>query len=717
MKIIHSINNHQIEKDIDDKENVGFLLANGLGGYAAFAKTNDSRYNGWFVTLGQKLYKIIDEINLPGEGKAVKLRNDFYKAERSFDGGLTESVFFPREQNSLVYELSKASSAEIVLDTREPYDGRNFGRNYEILEEDGLTIIKYTKSKNWEEDKAEGKEYEIYLAIKADGGKIEKIGQWAAKHYGYDELRASQPFDKHVYKALKINAQKIVFSAALDKKTAKSEAVSVFKNANELKSKNKKRIDKFASATKIYDEKTVISCAAAKNSLASLIVQDGKKFGVCAGFPWFFQFWTSDEAICLKSVSEIDKRLAERILLRDITYINNDGKMYDILNAKALGQYSPNMDAAGWLFKRADIIKKGSLNKKKIKIKIVEVIENLRKNHTRDGFVYSEAGETWMDTFYAGDLRDGARIEIQALMLSMYKEAFKLTGNERYKTWETELRDNVRKKFWNGKILADGLNDFTIRPNIFIAYYIYPDLLNDIEWILCFKEALAHLWLSWGGVATIDKTSPLFYNEYTGETSESYHRGDSWYWINNLAALAMHRTDAHIFKDYISKILRASSEELLWRGSVGHISELSSAKEQRSEGAWAQAWSAAIYMEAMEETMKSKEFFQSCFGISSDKNELLHQTRFEPIVRPDSRRLRPEPKMAEFGNIRVDIVRTVPPAPAKVKISGEMHNRVKAAYGSKHHKNLLKIYEIILIITLIFSVSVALGTAAFAAFL
>lgn len=677
MKIIHSIASHQIERDIDDKENIGFLLTNGLGGYAAVSKANDSRYNGWFVTLGEKLYKIIDEIKLQDAAKIASFENGFYEAGRTFDNSLSDNTFFPKEKNSLVYELNRENAMEVVLDVREPYDGRSFGRVYEIMEEDGLTIVKYAKYRTWEEDKSEGKEFEIFVAINADGGKIEKIGDWAAKHYGYDEKRASRPFDKYVYRALKINAKKIVFSAASDKKTAKAEALAVFKKASELKARDKKHVEKMVKHQKAGDKAEIISEAAAKNSLASLIVHDGKKAGVYAGLPWFFQFWTSDESICLKSVSRIDKALAEKILFRDINYIKDDGKMYDILNAKSAGQFTLNMDAAGWLFKRASqMIEDGSLDKKTIKTKIAKVIESLRKNHMRNGLMHSEAGETWMDTFYAGDLRDGARIEIQALMLSMYKEAYRLTGDEKYAVWERELRDNVRKNFWNGKVLADGANDYTIRPNIFIAHYVYPELLSMLEWQECFKEALSHLWLSWGGVSTIDKTSPLFYNEYTGETPESYHRGDSWYWINNLAALALYRSDAHIFKDYIVKILKASSEEILWHGYLGHMSELSSAREQRSEGAWAQAWSAAIYMEAMEEIkIKPQEFTR---------------VSFEAITKREV----PETKFIH------------------VKKSAPAVHHAGSRYAMSH-SNFMKVYEIILVVVLLFSVSIAVGTAAF----
>ncbi len=637
MKIIHSINNHYIERDINDKENIGFLLTNGLGGYAAIAKTNNSRYNGWFVSFGQKIYKIIDDIKIQDEAKIVKIKNNYYEAERFFDNGLFESVFVPYRRNSLVYESNRDSAVEIVLDMRESYDGRSFGRNYEIFEEDGAVIVKYTKNKNWEEDKSEGKEYEIFLAVCADGGKIEKIGEWTAKHYEYDEKRSSHPFDRHIYRALKISAKKIVFSAAPDRESAKSEAIFVFKNAGNLKIGEEKRLNNVVGLPKIVDgEKTIISYIAAKTSLASLLVRDGKKFGVYAGLPWFFQFWTSDESICLKSIFEIDKEFAKKILLRDIGYIKDDGKSYDMQYAETLQQHSLNADAAGWLFRRAaEMLKEGDLGKEKIKIKITAVIEGLRKYHIKEGFLHAEAGETWMDTFFAGDLRDGARIEIQALMLALYEEAFRLTGDKKYKIWERELRDKVREKFWNGKMLADGLKDFTVRPNIFIAYYIYPKLLSKEEWKKCFEEALPRLWLDWGGLATIDKSSPFFCDEYTGEMPVSYHRGDSWYWINNLAALAFYRVDAGAFKYYIGKILKAGSEELLWCGMIGHISELSSAKEQRSEGAWAQGWSAATYMEVMEEIMKPYEIAEAPAKISSGdlvEKIIVSKLKKRPIV-------------------------------------------------------------------------------------
>ncbi len=257
--------------------------------------------------------------------------------------------------------------------------------------------------------------------------------------------------------------------------------------------------------------------------------------------------------------------------------------------------------------------------------------------------------ETWMDTGICDaridntdisssgkketiiDDREGFRIEIQALRLKMYslmKELCNLTNDREkyleYKKLEEDTRQKVKKVFWEPPVLIDGVDigddndgkeDRTIRPNIFIAYYVYPELLIEEEWDDCFEHALKRLWLDWGGISTIDKKDKLFCNEYTGENNRSYHRGDSWFWLNCLAAICMHRldkklgktigftNDKHIgkYKIAVDKIIDACCEEILFKGFIGHHAELSSAKELRAEGCLCQAWSAAMFIELINE--------------------------------------------------------------------------------------------------------------------
>ena len=206
-----------------------------------------------------------------------------------------------------------------------------------------------------------------------------------------------------------------------------------------------------------------------------------------------------------------------------------------------------------------------------------------------------------MDTDFQGDNREGIRLEIQALRLNMYRLMFELTQDHKYKVLENVLRLKARQHFWDKKILADGLNDFTIRPNIFIAHYAYPELLSREEWEACFENSLKALWLEWGGLSTIDKNNQLFTDANTGEDSKSYHRGDSWFWINNMAALALHGVNKTKFSKHVQKIIEASAEDILWKGCIGCHSEISSAKELSSRGCFNQAWSNAMFIEMVDE--------------------------------------------------------------------------------------------------------------------
>jgi glycogen debranching enzyme len=206
-----------------------------------------------------------------------------------------------------------------------------------------------------------------------------------------------------------------------------------------------------------------------------------------------------------------------------------------------------------------------------------------------------------MDTSFQGDERGGIRIEIQAMRSFLYSLAFELTGNDMYIGLRDSLVKAVRSQMWNGKELADGLCDFIQRPNLFMAYLFAPEILAPDEWKTAFRTALSRLWLPWGGLSSIDKKNGLMTWDSTGEQVKSYHRGDSWFWINNLAALVLHRLDPKEFATTIESIIKASTKEILGSGLYGHAAEISSASHLDSEGCLAQCWSAATYIELLHE--------------------------------------------------------------------------------------------------------------------
>ena len=327
-------------------------------------------------------------------------------------------------------------------------------------------------------------------------------------------------------------------------------------------------------------------------------MKENSSNGIYAGLPWFFQFWARDEAISLKAVSLIGKNLtAKKTILRLMNTIQSDGNIPNRIPPTDLGC----ADAVGWTFKRASQLMTNflPLEKKLIKRKLYQSINSLLKNHTEDNLAMNGPQETWMDTVYQDDYRNGARIEIQAMRLQMYQLMYKLSNQKIYRDLELRLKKRVRDLFWNDKYLADGLGDWTIRPNLFIAYYVYPQLLSKEEWKTCFKFVLKHLWLDWGGLSTIEKHHPLFHENYSGEVPESYHRGDSWFWINNLAAICLYKVDKKYFKNYIGKIIKASLKEMLELGTIGCSAELSSSNELKSQGCLSQAWSSAMFIELL----------------------------------------------------------------------------------------------------------------------
>ena len=79
MKIIHSIYKKKIEKDV--KENASFLLTNKLGGYCWLPSKSDSRYQGVFFNIDNRMYKVIEDIRIDA-GTIDSLKNNFFSVER-----------------------------------------------------------------------------------------------------------------------------------------------------------------------------------------------------------------------------------------------------------------------------------------------------------------------------------------------------------------------------------------------------------------------------------------------------------------------------------------------------------------------------------------------------------------------------------------------------------------------------------------------------------
>ncbi len=596
MKAVHVLGNRAIEKDSTNEGELSFVLSNSSGGFAHFSASQSSKYQGFFAKIGGNLFKIIESLKASSEEKVSAVENTGYSAI-FYRGSFYESFFMPQQKNSLVYQSSIELPVELFFDVMLANDFRVWGRHYNVVKAaDDSIVMQFTKKTDNKEDNSnEKEEFKIFVAIRHDGFAVSLNGEWVNRSYILDAKRNSAS-ERYVYRATTVTAKTLVISAAATAEAALKEANAVFKSIDKLKREAKSHYNKLCGvSTKSGSSKNEITLAANAASVALDKLKSGS--GLYAGLPWFFQEWSRDELVSCVALPAAERK---KVVLSYLDYILEDGRVPIIIGSSDNPQNS-SADSVGWLFKRAsDLRAEGKFTgaeTKKLRAGLKKSIDGLLRFHSKNGFITSEKNETWMDTSYSDDGRKGACIEIQAMQLNMYHLMNKLSKEKTYLLLEKSLRQNVRKFFWNGSMLADRLNDYTTRPNIFIAAYIYPELLSKKEWEACIQSALPKFWLDWGGLATIDKAHSSFRSEHTGETNESYHRGDSWYWINNIAAIVMHSVNKRKFKSYIEKIAAASKNDILWKGAVGCASELSSAKEQRAEGCLNQAWSNSTFIE------------------------------------------------------------------------------------------------------------------------
>lgn len=610
IEVIYKSKDKTLSLNTDSDSRV--LLSDKSGCFCSFSPANQSRYDGFYYfhegKLGEReMFKVLDHFEVEGF-KAIPTSIEVSKEKvvRAFEKN-EERFFMPDSKKSFFYGLKKPDKIKPFFDVKSIYDNSEWGRQYLVELFENYALISFKKSiEESEKGLSNLKEFEMFVAV-GFKGIAKRIDEWKRVDYPHDKARNSPPFERHVYSPLEIFSDKIVITAGFNKAEVVDNAKSYIR-----------RFDALEKQLEELDEKSFkyphleFAYAFAKRNIEFLGVNEEYYF---AGFPWFCQEWPRDEAIMLSAILEQDQKkgieIAQRLVKGSI-----GGKLKNKLS-EDIGTFS--IDALPFIFKRLNdalIFKPGKKNRfssfgattKRMYLDIIKkmlsTIDDIQKNHMRAGLVFSYPHETWMDSVYDGDDRLGFNIEVQAMMIYLLSSAYKITGHEKYKTAEIDLRKNVIKHFWNGLYLSDNTKNKWIRPNVFLAYYFVPNLLTDEGWKLCFDYAIKELWLTWGGFASIQKNSRLYCPYNTGEDVKSYHRGDSWYFINNIAAIALNRFDPKRYSKYVSTILSASTYDILFGHALGCASEISDAKEQNSKGAFAQGFSASTYIELVDELFK-----------------------------------------------------------------------------------------------------------------
>lgn len=563
------------------KKEVGanFFATNNKGSYLSIGKPFFSQYNGifFFIESEWNLYKTIDSI------------------ER-IDGKTLEGNFSFKE-NTVQY-TGPGEQVKLSLDFRRIHDYDDQGRIYKINSKENSIIIRYDKYENNALQKIVETKY-LAVTIKSDNNdsnNIQILSNWIKKIYEYDQRREIKS-EFYVYEAAIIKSNKFTIGFGQTEKEALTNSML------ELEQEEK--------------EPSILKIA--ENSLKKLIIHISRtrkqeEIGILAGFPWFYQIWGRDENISLGGlIASKQFSQTKKILLRNLDNLNKGF----VPNRYPQSELD-SIDATGWLYKRIEDFlisahKTKTLHKHITKKELEIILKKLDESiiayvkKMEGDLIINKPLETWIDTTdpEGKDGREGARIEIQCLFMNMCVLAqylSKILGlpAQKYEQLEQKTKSATKKELMHKGILIDGKTqnkDLTTRPNVFLAHQIYPPLLTNKEWEKTFDKVIEECWLDWGGLTSISKNSPLYVKRHTGFNNSSYHRGDSWYFVNNIAAMSMMDVNYEKYSEKIEKIAEASIKEMLYSGIIGQCAELSSAEEQTSEGCLAQAWSSGTIIE------------------------------------------------------------------------------------------------------------------------
>jgi hypothetical protein len=301
----HSLGDLQAKGTVD---NPLFILTNKLGGYLLLSgKAHPTRYCGQYACKDWQLYKFIDDIRLLGT-EAEEVINRFGKVERR-SGNARET--FRLFRDSLIYEVTGFKGfINLWLDCRHMYDHDDMGRLYGIFMDGDKLVIEFTKHAGGQAA------YRLFIAIKGANGFL-RNEQWEERRYELDSARGSYPSQWWIYNAIKISVDA----------NACREADRTYAHLVRIKQSLDTYYERTSNPIVLYkDPFFSLALCSAQRSLLDLIQDMSGERGLFAGFPWFHQFWTRDEAISAAGLMLIGRQEdARRILLRHLSMLGPDG--------------------------------------------------------------------------------------------------------------------------------------------------------------------------------------------------------------------------------------------------------------------------------------------------------------------------------------------------------------------------------------------------------
>lgn len=514
----------------------------------------------------------------------------------------------------IVYDVENFSGTfTLDLDMRKHDDFNEWGRIYNVYRKDSTLFVHYSKYTN------DSQEYELYFAIDLPNDDYNLQEEWVEKHYQYSKMRNSLHI-WYVFRPLTLQiqtSQRLYMASGLSEKEVEDQIYLLKHHYEELLHfdiEMKKELLSEPNFSKPLTQDVYVAYELSKSALYTFLSKnmDGLiQQGSFAGYPWFHQIWTRDELVSMRGYLELeDYSFVLSKLFDYIREISPDtGELPRIHKKESL----TSEDGVFWLAKRIedcifDLEEKGLLRKylgvESIQYayrELAKAFSNIIKTNwdNEKELLFAKQGDSWMDT-----VDGGYTLDIQVQLLGMISTLSVLAGmlnkkedEEHYADLEHLLKNKIITTYYNNGRLYNDCEHTVFNSNVFLSYYFYPQLFEKNEWESIIDKALQEMKLPWGGISSLSKYHPQFCENYTGEDNVSYHRGDSWYWINNITAIVLNDLNEKKYRATITAIVFASTKDILKMGTFGYGSEISSASQQEARGCLAQLWSSSTYVE------------------------------------------------------------------------------------------------------------------------
>jgi len=308
-KIIHNPGEYEF---IGYSSNSGILITDLNGSFTYLQNNNDSKFNGiFYYDLDSKnMIKIISSIKINDGCDEIQIKDTNFSINNLELNYISNSTLQIKPQ--------KLEEITINFDVREIYDFSEWNKSYEIKKEDENNIvISYNKNK-----------FNFFIKIYSENINFEKIENWEKEIYSKDQERNSPPFEFYTFKGLKIISQEpiiISYSKSLEETNIKLN--DALKNTNNHEEINNIKDTRINHAYKL-----------AKKSLNFLKIEEEDFEGYFAGLPWFFQFWTRDEAISLSALIQDNKYEEVKKILNSVQPDNKKQRNYRMVDRSSLAR-------------------------------------------------------------------------------------------------------------------------------------------------------------------------------------------------------------------------------------------------------------------------------------------------------------------------------------------------------------------------------------------